>query len=118
MTDGNVQESEVSSLLVRSTVHLPGIGLGRVGNVDPRVPYIKGCLERGFLVPVAEDAIADAEEPVEPPAVVEPGVELEEPTELAVEPPTVEAEPPVLEEELPIADGVLEDPADDDDDVG
>lgn len=59
MTDGNTEETPAEFLLVRSTIHLPEIGMGAVGTVDPRIPYIAGCLERGFLVPIGEPPTAE-----------------------------------------------------------
>lgn len=61
MTDGNAEESEVTSLLVRSTIALPDIGMGALVYVDPRVPYIAGCIARGFLVPVVVEEPETAE---------------------------------------------------------
>lgn len=72
MTDGNDP-----LILARSTIHLPEIGRGAVIRVNPKVPYIAGALERGYLVPVAD--------PAEP--APEPDVAATAPTPEGVEPP-------------------------------
>lgn len=101
MTDVNSEETlpvevlEPEKLLVRSTISLPGFPLDAVGYVDPRVPYISGCLEKGYLTPVTEAvpplAEADLELLQNPPTgraeELEPEVESE--LELRTSPPSL-----------------------------
>lgn len=50
------------TLLVRSTVNLPGLRLGQQAFVDPEDPYIKTCLEGQLVVPVGEPHASVTEE--------------------------------------------------------
>lgn len=36
---------------VRSTIHQPGLHAGEIVIVDPELPYMKICLDAGYLVP-------------------------------------------------------------------
>jgi hypothetical protein len=47
---------------VRATVHLPGLPLGAVVQVDPSRPYIKDALEYGRLVRESEPDGTPAED--------------------------------------------------------
>jgi hypothetical protein len=50
---GNIPRVEPSEeLLVRATMHLPGLAPGQVVVVDPSVPYIADALASECLVPV------------------------------------------------------------------
>jgi hypothetical protein len=42
------------NVLVRATIHMPGIGVGQRVYVDPESPHIAELLAGGLLVPVAD----------------------------------------------------------------
>lgn len=44
-----------AAVLVRATVNLPRLPAGTEALVDPTIPYIAGCLDKGLLVPVEEE---------------------------------------------------------------
>lgn len=39
-------------IVVRATVHLPGLGVGQEALADPTDPYVAECLEHALVVPV------------------------------------------------------------------
>lgn len=42
----------ISPILVRATVHLPGLAVGQTVWTDPSVPYVAMCLRTGYVVKV------------------------------------------------------------------
>jgi hypothetical protein len=47
---GKVERSPL--ILVRATIHLPGLRLGDEALIDPSLPYERDCLNAGYLVRV------------------------------------------------------------------
>jgi hypothetical protein len=41
-------------IVVRATVNLPKLKVGRTALVDPKEPYVAACLNGGLVVPVQE----------------------------------------------------------------
>lgn len=50
VTDSPVQ---ISPILVRATVHLPGLAVGQRVWTDPTAPYVAMCLRAGYVVQVS-----------------------------------------------------------------
>jgi hypothetical protein len=44
----------VSRIYAKATIKLPGLARGEVRAVNPEAPYVKACLENGYLVRVAK----------------------------------------------------------------
>lgn len=66
-------------LTVRATIHLPGLPLGAVAQIDPTLPYEAEALKAGYLVPVGgpvESGAAGAGESATPEAPDSAGSDL------------------------------------------
>lgn len=44
--------TSTSPIMVRATVHLPGLAVGQIVWTDPSVPYVAMCLRVGYVVEV------------------------------------------------------------------